>query len=140
MGVALGQNYAVRFHGTLSIATAGNYQFQLNAQAGASLQIDGATITSSAGTLAGATLAAGEHDIAVVYYQSGAASSAVQLLWTPPDGVQGVVPPSALTTAASVTAAATAGADGSFQLRVPASLTGVQVTVVNGQGSVLLDQ
>jgi len=134
LGAGLGQNYAVRFTGKLSIAAAGEYRFQLNAQSGARLAIDGVTITS--GPEAGATLAAGEHDLEVIYYESGAAA-AVQLLWTPPGGVPGIVPPSVLTTTARALAA---GADGHFQFIVPAALSGVQVSVANGQGSVALGQ
>lgn len=134
MGVGLGQNYAVRFSGKISIAAAGDYQFQLNAQASAGLRIDGAAVANGAGT----ALSAGEHDLEVIYYESGSGAS-VQLLWTPPGGVPGVVPPPALTTATSG-AAAIAGADGRFRMSVPAALSGVRVVNMNGQGSVQLDQ
>ncbi len=132
MGVGLGPNYAVRFHGNLSVDAAGDYQFQVNAQSAALLHIDGLAIGNHA------TLTAGAHEIEVIYYQSGGAAPAAQLLWTPPGGVQSVVPPSALTTAGS--AAAAAGADGRFQLSVPATLTGIHVVIASGPGSVVLDQ
>jgi YD repeat-containing protein len=136
MGVGLGQNYAVRFHGKLNIVLAGYYQFQLNAQSGASLAIDGAAAPSGVSI----ALTAGEHDIAVTYYQSGDGAPAAQLLWTPPGSVQTVVPPSTLTTSAPADAAATSGAGGRFELRVPAALTGVRVVPADGQGSVEVDQ
>jgi YD repeat-containing protein len=139
MGVGLGQNYAARFYGKLSIAVAGDYQFQLNAQLGARLSIDGAIVTDTVGAGASASLTAGEHDIEVIYYESGGAA-AVQLLWTPPGGMQAIVPPAAFTTAVSASTTATAGADGHFQVIVPAALAGIQVTIANGPGSVVLDQ
>ena len=132
LGASLGQNYAVRFHGKLSIVAAGDYQFQWNAQAGGALRIDG--VRMSAG--AEAPLTAGDHEIEAVFYQSGDASPAAQLLWTPPGGGQGVVPPSALTTGAALAA----GGEGRFQFQVPAVLSGVRVVLANGQGSVQLDQ
>jgi hypothetical protein len=132
MGVGLGQNYAIRFHGNLSIAAAGDYQLQLSAQSGGRIRIDGATVSDNAI----ATLTAGDHAIEVIYYQSGDAASAVQLLWTPPGGVQTSLPPSVLTTGAPVNA----GSDGHFQFGVPAALTGVHFVIANGQGTVVLDQ
>jgi len=135
MGAGLGQNYAIRFHGTLTVPTAGDYQFALNAQAGGRLQIDGATVSNNFSV----ALTAGEHDLETIYYQSGGGAAAAQLLWTPPGGLEGVVPPSVLTTAAPLNAATVSGADGRFQLLVPAALAGVRVVVANGQGSVQLD-
>ncbi|HUB79747.1 MAG TPA: IPT/TIG domain-containing protein [Bryobacteraceae bacterium] len=134
MGVGLGQNYAVRFHGALTVPAAGDYQFQLGAQAGARLEIDGIPVADNAPV----DLTAGEHEIAAIYYQSGGAPAAAQLLWTVPGGVQSVVPPSALTTSAP--ASVTAGNDGRFRLLLPAALTGVRVLAVHTEGSVVLDQ
>lgn len=132
MGASLGQNYAVRFHGKLSIVAAGNYQFQLNAHSGGVLRIDGVSIDAGAAV----PLTAGDHEIEAIYYQSGDASPAAQLLWTPPGGAEGVVPPSALTTGAAIAA----GGEGRFQFQVPAALSGIRVVLANGQGSVQLDQ
>jgi hypothetical protein len=137
MGVGLGQNYAARFSGKLSIAVEGDYQFQLNAHPGAQLSIDGVTATDTSGAVVSVALTVGVHDLEAIYYESGG-SGALQLLWTPPGGLPGVVPPSVLSTAAVT--AANAGADGRFQVIVPAALSGVQVSIANGQGSVVLDQ
>ncbi|HEX3747122.1 MAG TPA: IPT/TIG domain-containing protein [Bryobacteraceae bacterium] len=123
MGVGLGPDYAVRFSGKLSIASAGDYRFQLNAQPGARLTIDGMVAIN--GQMV--TLAAGDHQLEAIYYESGAGAAA-QLLWTPPGGTQGVVPPSALVTSGAAGAAA---ADGSYRLNVPAALTGAHVVVVD---------
>jgi len=135
MGVGLGQDYAVRFHGALTIPAAGDYQFQLAAQAGARLEVDGIPVADNTPV----NLTAGEHDIAAIYYHSGEGPAAAQLLWTPPGGITAVVPPSALTTAGPATAV-TAGNDGRFRLLAPAALTGFRVLAVNGEGSVVLDQ
>ena len=137
MGVGLGQNYAARFSGKLAIAVAGDYQFQLNAHLGAQLSIDGVTVTDTSSATVSTALTEGIHDIEAIYYESGG-TGALQLLWTPPGGVPGVVPPTVLSTVAVTTA--NAGADGRFQLIVPAALSGFQVSIANGQGSVLLDQ
>ena len=132
MGVGLGPNYAVRFSGKLSIVTAGDYRFQLSAQPAAQLRIDGTMVADGMDT----KLSAGRHDLEVIYYDSGRGAS-VQLLWTPPGGVPGVVPPSVLTTAANGDAAI-AGSDGRFRILVPSTLSGVRVQFVNGL--VQLDQ
>jgi YD repeat-containing protein len=144
MGVGLGPSYAARFSGKLSIAVAGVYQFQFSAHLGAQLSIDGQAVTDTSGAIASAPLTAGQHDMEVVYYESGGAA-AVQLLWTPPGGVPGVVPPEALSFVASAGTAAIAGADGHFQVIVPAALGGVQLSIASaqgatGQGSVVIDQ
>jgi YD repeat-containing protein len=144
MGVGLGQSYAVRFSGKLAIALAGVYQFQLSAHLGAQLRIDGQAVTDTSGGVASTPLTAGQHDVEVVYYESSGAA-AVQLLWTPPGGVPGVVPPEALSFVASAGTAAIAGAGGHFQVIVPAALGGIQVSIATaqgaiGQGSVVLDQ
>ena len=136
VGVGLGANYAARFHGTLSIAKAGDYQFQLNAEMGARLLIDGVAVTDASSTAVSTTLSAGEHDMELIYYESGGAA-AVQLLWTPPGGAQEVVPPSALTTA---NATLISGADGRFQVTVPAALSGVHIVTSSGRDSVVLGQ
>jgi len=129
MEVALGRYYAARFHGKLIVSSAGSYQFQLTAATGARLRIDGAPVVESAG----------EHEIEAIYYESGGAPS-VQLLWTPPNGIQEVAPPQAFSTAPSASRTATTAADGSFELVVPRALGGVQVSVVNGRGSIVLGQ
>ena len=126
MGASLGQNYAVRFHGKLSIVAAGNYQFQLNAHSGGVLRIDGVSIDAGAAV----PLTAGDHEIEAIYYQSGDASPAAQLLWTPPGGAEGVVPPSALTTGAAIAA----GGEGRFQFQVPAALSGIRCRVGERSG------
>jgi hypothetical protein len=136
LGAGLGQNYAVRFHGSLAIATAGEYRFQVNAQSGARLSIDGAEITDSNVGGAAATLSAGPHELEVVAYASGDGAS-VQLLWMPPGGALQIVPPAAL----SVVSPAAITADGGrFQLLVPAILNGVQVVPANSAGVVRVDR
>jgi YD repeat-containing protein len=134
LGAGLGQSYAARFHGKLSAAVAGDYQFQLGAHLGARLSIDGQVVDAS-GSSAGTALTAGEHDLEVIYYDSGGAA-AVQLLWTPPGGAPGVVSPEALLTGAS----AVTGSDGRFQVIVPSVLGGVQVSAAQGTDAVVLDQ
>jgi YD repeat-containing protein len=130
MGIGLGPNYAARFHGKLLVETAGSYQFQLAADAGAQLRIDRRTVENAAIT----ELTVGEHEVEVTYYESGGVS-ALQLLWTPPGGIEQIVPPGSWITRSTANAA---GADGRFQVIVPAVLTGVQVLIANG--SVELDQ
>jgi hypothetical protein len=145
IGAGLGANYAARFHGKILVEAAGEYQFLLRAHAGARLQIDGQTIAETAGATgeyadaaANATLSAGAHRIEVTYYESGGAST-LQLFWTTPGGTQAVVPPSALVTDLQTVPAAITGSDGTFRLRVPAFLDGLQVELAAGAGTITLD-
>jgi YD repeat-containing protein len=136
MGAGLGPNYAVRLHGRLNVPMAGGHGFQLNAQMGAQLSIDGSIVLDSSAAFRDTILTAGEHDLEVIYYNSGAAA-AVQLLWTPPGEAQQIVPPSAFETTVS---AGTAGSDSRFAVTVPGALTGVRMSLTKGTGSVVRDQ
>jgi YD repeat-containing protein len=136
MGVGLGPNYAVRFHSKLNAPVAGQYGFQLNAQMGAQLSLDGSIVLDSSAAFRDTMLTAGEHDLEVIYFNSGGAA-AVQLLWTPPGEAQQIVPPSAFETTGS---AGTAGPDSRFAVTVPGALTGVRMLLTKGAGSVVQDQ
>lgn len=121
--------FTAHFHGKILIAAAGEYQFLLRANSAVRLVIDGKACNPGARV----TLAIGAHDVEAIYTSEGATS--IELVWTPPDGVEGIVPPSALETGSEVFARA----DGRFTLNVPAALDGVEVMVTNGKGSAVLD-
>jgi YD repeat-containing protein len=146
MGVRLGANYAVRLDGALTVPAEGLYQFSLVAHRGARLLIDGHVVAegSTSGddavnAIGSATLTAGTHDIEVTHFESGGAA-ALQLLWTPPDGVETVVPASAITAGAPAVWRAVTGSDGRFVLHVPAALDGVVVKLATGNASVQVDR
>ena len=146
MGVGLGGNYAARFSGKLEVDTAGIYQLGLRAHRGARVRIDGQMVAEASATGADAVLAmgsanltAGTHDIEVTQFESGGAA-ALQLLWTPPGGVQTVVPPASITAEAPALWRVVTGSDGRFVLHVPAALDGVVVKLAEGGGSVQVDQ
>jgi hypothetical protein len=75
----------------------------------------------------------------VTHFESGGAA-VLQLLWTPPGGVQTVVPPEAITSEAPIFWRAVTGSDGRFVLHVPLALDGVVVNLAAGVGSVQIDQ
>jgi len=146
MGAHLGPNYAVRLTGKIQVTVEGWYQFELLAHRGARLSIDGEVIAQAAATGAdalsatgGVNLTAGGHTIEVTHFESGGAA-ALQLLWTPPGGLEQVVPPSAITADAPPSWRAITDGGGRFVLHVPAALNGVTVKLVAGEGSVQLDQ
>lgn len=94
-------NFAARFSGSLWIETPGEYVFHLASDDGAALWIDGATAILDDGSHSFRTrsvaveLAAGLHDVVVGYYEN-ANSAGLRLSWTPPGGVEAVVPASAV--------------------------------------------
>jgi YD repeat-containing protein len=146
MGVGLGKSYAVRLSGKIQADTAGLYQFSLQAHQGARLSIDGQAVVDAEASSAeaaiatgGVDLTVGAHDIEVTYFESGGAG-ALQLLWTPPGGIQAVVPPAAIRSEAPVLWRAVSGSDGRFVLHVPAALDGVTVQGIGGTGSVQVDR
>ena len=93
--------FAARFSGSLWIETPGEYVFHLASDDGAALWIDGATAILDDGSHSFRTrsvaveLAAGLHDVVVGYYEN-ANSAGLRLSWTPPGGVEAVVPASAV--------------------------------------------
>jgi hypothetical protein len=146
MGSGAGPNFAARYSGTIQIDTAGLYQFALLAHRGARLTIDGQVIADAlaagpdAVTAVGSvTLMAGSHAIDIVHFES-AGAAALQLLWTPPDSTQAVVPPRAVVAEAPAGWRTVTGNDGRFALQVPASLDGVTVKLAAGAGSIQLDR
>ena len=144
IGTDVGENYAARFHGTLLVDGAGEYQFLLRTHQGARLLIDGTAVAeaTASGEFSDATgavsLVEGHHEIEVVYYESGGATT-LELFWTKPGGLQEIVPPSALLTDRLAAPAAVTTDDGRFHFRVPAILDGVQVELAGSSGSVVLD-
>ncbi len=137
MGIGLGRSYAARFRGAIATEIAGTYQFLLHAHAGASLTIDGAMVLSAAEITGGKELAAGSHEIEVIYYGDDGPAS-LQLIWTRPGGVPEVVPPAELRTGVLPVSTAVTTEDGRFMFRVPAALDGLMVKPVDGKGSVEL--
>ena len=93
--------FAARFSGSLWIETPGEYVFHLASDDGAALWIDGATAILDDGSHSFRTrsvaveLTAGLHDVVVGYYEN-ANSAGLRLSWTPPGGVEAVVPASAV--------------------------------------------
>ena len=146
MGAHLGANYAVRLTGKLQTTTEGWYQFELLAHRSARLSIDGKVVAEASATgvdaataTGGINLTAGAHAIEVTHFESGGAA-ALELLWTPPGGIEEVVPPGAITAEAPPMWRAISDGDGRFILHVPAALSGVTVRLVAGEGSIQIDQ
>jgi YD repeat-containing protein len=145
MGAGLGANYAARFRGKLQIDTAGEHRFSLLLHGNARLSIDGqevahgldaAGIAEVQGVI---TLAAGPHDVEVVYYQFYG-DPALQLAWVQPGHELEIVPPGALTAEALPASRTATDDDGKFALTLPAALDGVEVRLESGKGSISIEQ
>jgi uncharacterized repeat protein (TIGR03806 family) len=94
---AMGDTFASRHRGILRIATAGTYTFHLSSDDGSRLLIDGALVINNDGlhgmreisrTL---TLAAGDHDLRVEFFEN-LGGAGLQLRWTPPGDTKKIVP------------------------------------------------
>ena len=101
LGIDIIENFAIRFHGLLNIATAGTYNFALDVDDGAKLYINGSLIIDHDGlaTLArgnpgrgSVTLPAGLHTVEVQYFQSPCSHLGLQWFWQPPGGTEQIVP------------------------------------------------
>jgi len=95
----LGQ-FSARFVGRLRVDIAGRYGFRLDADDGATLAIDGATVgrfvINQVNTFpAWIDLGRGEHAVEIRYYQLGG-GSALQFTWQPPGRPETLVPPDVL--------------------------------------------
>lgn len=146
LGAGLGANYAARFHGRILAGTEGVHQFVLRAHGGARLSIDGQRVAEAGGSgsdfaeaSGSIALAAGAHEIEVIYFES-AGASILELFWTKPGGSREILSPEALQTDALPGSTAVTGNDGRFRLNVPDALDGLQLRVTNGRGTVSLDR
>ena len=98
-GPPLLENYALRFSGTLNVATAGRYTFALACDDGARVAIDGKWVVTNDGVHAVTTvqgevdLAAGPHRVVVEYFQGARSPIALQLQWAPVGGALALVGP-----------------------------------------------
>jgi hypothetical protein len=121
IGFAAAPAYAARFTGQLMLPDAGRYAFNLNANAGADLRIDGRVISGVV------ELAAGPHAVEVLYRKASDAA-ALELLQQP-DGVGAPVPLDRIT-ASDPALTVSSGIDGAFTIRnFPAALEWVRAIV-----------
>ncbi|TAM47607.1 MAG: hypothetical protein EPN53_11695 [Acidobacteria bacterium] len=89
--------FSARFLGSLRVTTAGVYRFQIDADDGATLAIDGkpvgeCVINKSTTFPASVLLSAGDHAIEIRYFQLGG-GDALAVFWRPPGGELGLIPP-----------------------------------------------
>jgi hypothetical protein len=120
--------YIARYRAGLLVAEEGVYSFAFNTTGTAQLELDGQVVTGSV------RLAEGYHSLEVLYRKAGE-PAALQLLWTPPIGIQGSIPESALI-ASDPSLASASSPTGEFAfLGVPAkvSLVSVQIVLPNGR-------
>jgi hypothetical protein len=145
MGAELGANYAARFRGKLQVETPGEHRFKLLLHGNACLSIDGKEVAQGLdaaatveveGTMA---LAAGPHEIEVLYYQSFG-PPALELSWAQPNHVVEIVPPSALIADGWPESRATTDEKGNFTLDLPAALDAVEVRLLSGKGTITIEQ
>ena len=101
LGIDIIDNFAIRFHGQLNIATPGTYNFAIDVDDGSRLYINGSLIIDHDGlaTLArgnpgrgSVTLTAGLHDVEVQYFQGPCSHIGLQWFWQPPGGTEAIVP------------------------------------------------
>ncbi len=97
--------FSARFLGSLRIETSGQYRFDIQADDGAKLLIDGKTVGEcviNRGTTfpAALQLSKGDHAIEIRYFQLGG-GNALDVYWQPPGGALGLIPPQFLVPAAS---------------------------------------
>jgi hypothetical protein len=94
--------FSVRWTGTLAAPASGTYRFQLNADDGVRLWLDGELVGESVVPDnvnlidVQAQLSAGAHAIRIDYFQRGG-GKALELWWQPPGGTLQPVPPGVLT-------------------------------------------
>jgi hypothetical protein len=99
-----GGPFTARYEGTLHVAEAGPYEFKVEADDGARLEIDGAVLGEGIALgqpnnfEAAAELAAGDHPIRIDYIQQGG-GSALRFYWRTPGQDWAPVPPDVLTPA-----------------------------------------
>ena len=105
LGVDIIEDFAIRFHGQLNIATAGTYNFALSVDDGAKLYINGNLIIDHDGLATRArgntgrgsvVLTAGLHDVEVQYFQGPCSNLGLQWFWQPPGGTEEIVPANVL--------------------------------------------
>jgi hypothetical protein len=89
--------FSVIWTGRLIVTRPGLHRFRIDTADAVILEIDGRTVidTPGAATVVAnngqATLAAGEHPI-FIRYMNQAGDSVMKLFWTPPDGMEEIVP------------------------------------------------
>lgn len=94
--------YALRFIGTLTAPTEGEYTFFTESDDGSRLFIDGQQIVDNGGTHPKQTregkirLKAGPHAVTVTYFDSGG-DTALEVMWQGPGLAKATIPPGALT-------------------------------------------
>jgi hypothetical protein len=98
---SLGRPVRVSWTGGLEIPQAGAYGFSALTSSPFTLTIDGQPVLQldapEGGRVDGiSTLTAGRHAVEIVYDAKNGNAGLLELLWTPPDGVTSIVPPSVL--------------------------------------------
>ena len=122
LGLGLAPDYAARYRTEIAIETPGRYAFYLRSHAGASLKVDGISVTQDADLLPG------PHQLEVLSYENTGAYE-LDLTWAPPDSERQPIP-SVLLTARDEAGAVRTNAAGEFAFsNVQASLDQVQVRV-----------
>ena len=102
LGVEILTDFAIRLRGQLKVETAGTYNFKIQSDDGAQVYINGDLIVDNDGlhpfTIAtgSAMLAAGYHDLEILYFQGPPTHIGLQWSWQPPGGVEAIVPPEVL--------------------------------------------
>ena len=101
LGIDVIENFAIRFHGQLNIATAGTYNFALSSDDGSRLYINGRLIIDHDGLATPArgnpgrgsvALTAGMHDVEIQYFQGPCSHIRLRWFWQPPGGTEQIVP------------------------------------------------
>ncbi|HQT93254.1 MAG: hypothetical protein B7Z68_02900 [Acidobacteria bacterium 21-70-11] len=92
--------FSARFVGSLRVTTPGVYGFQIDADDGATLVIDGkpvgeCVINKFTTFPAAVHLSVGDHPIEIRYFQLGG-GNALDVFWRPPGGELGLIPPQCL--------------------------------------------
>ena len=102
LGIALREDFAIRFRGRLMVETAGSHNFKIRSDDGAQLYINGGLIVDNDG-LQGSTTAQGSarlttglHDVEIRYFQGPLFQLGLQWFWEPPGGPEQIVPPEVL--------------------------------------------